>query len=342
MERNTSKLKSQKPKKKLIEQILIHKKKIKILILGILFFFVESEILSLFTMNKNISLNSIIKKFKGKNYKSNKVCICTFGKEENLYIREFIEHYKNYGVDKIYLYDNNDINGEKFDNVIADFVKGGYVYLFNWRGKKAPQFSFMNDCYQKTKNLYNWIMYPDIDEFIHLSNYTKVIDFLDEPKFNNCNIVYLNLLPHTDNGQLKYENRPLKERFPYHIPLTKQNLKRLEIKFIIRGNLSKIKLNLVHFGVAGMKKNCNGFGHKNRFNFYTTEPDTQFYYYIHYYCKSTEEFIQKLKRGGGDDHSLKFKYGRIKKYFQENKKTLEKILMIEKATGLKLSNYKQK
>ena len=30
-----------------------------------------------------------------------KVCICTYGKNENLYIREFIQHYEKYDVDKI-------------------------------------------------------------------------------------------------------------------------------------------------------------------------------------------------------------------------------------------------
>ncbi len=28
-----------------------------------------------------------------------KVCVCTLGKLENKYIREFVQHYKNYGVD---------------------------------------------------------------------------------------------------------------------------------------------------------------------------------------------------------------------------------------------------
>ena len=31
-----------------------------------------------------------------------KVCICTIGKLENLYIREFVEYYNKLGVDKIY------------------------------------------------------------------------------------------------------------------------------------------------------------------------------------------------------------------------------------------------
>ena len=33
-------------------------------------------------------------------YKNLKVCVCTPPKKENKYIREFVEHYKNYSVDK--------------------------------------------------------------------------------------------------------------------------------------------------------------------------------------------------------------------------------------------------
>ena len=43
-----------------------------------------------------------------------KVCVCAIGKEENKYAREFVEHYKKYGIDKIFIYDNNDSNGENF------------------------------------------------------------------------------------------------------------------------------------------------------------------------------------------------------------------------------------
>ena len=39
-----------------------------------------------------------------------KICICTIGKQENKYILEYIEYYKKLGIDKIYLYDNNNIN----------------------------------------------------------------------------------------------------------------------------------------------------------------------------------------------------------------------------------------
>ena len=54
-----------------------------------------------------------------------KVCLCVIGKNENLYIQEFINYYNKLGYNHIFLYDNNDINDERFYDVIKnekDFV----------------------------------------------------------------------------------------------------------------------------------------------------------------------------------------------------------------------------
>ncbi len=42
---------------------------------------------------------------------------------ENDYIRFFVEYYKNLHFDKIFIYDNNDIDGEKFEDVINDYIQ---------------------------------------------------------------------------------------------------------------------------------------------------------------------------------------------------------------------------
>ena len=92
------------------------------------------------------------------NYLNNiKVCLCTLGKNENKYIKEFVEYYKKYGVDKIILNDNNDINGERFEKVIGDYINQGFVEIKNWRGIEKAQFNIMNDCYQNI--LYTFIIY---------------------------------------------------------------------------------------------------------------------------------------------------------------------------------------
>ena len=90
-------------------------------------------------------------------------------------------------------------------------------------------------------------------------------------------------------------------------------------------------------------KDCDGFGRPHKFaSIYTLEPDTTYYYYDHYYGKSTEEFARKVKRGDAVNLDKSFKMGRIQKYFEENKLTMEKILIIENITGLDLSRYKEK
>ena len=89
------------------------------------------------------------------------------GKDENRYIREFVELYKNYSVDKIYLYDNNDIDGERFDDVISEFIENGFVEVIDWRGVKGTStyYGIMNSCYQTYHNEYDWLnpIYSKID-----------------------------------------------------------------------------------------------------------------------------------------------------------------------------------
>ena len=212
--------------------------------------------------------------------KNKKVCVCTLGKEENRYIREYVQHYEKYGVDKIFLYDNNNINGERFETSIGDYAEKGFVEILNWRGKKQALFKIMNDCYQKNFRAYDWLIFYELDEFIHLSNYSNVKLFLNEEKFNKCNLVYLNLICHTDNSQLYYENKSLVERFPERAPITKLGGRLLEIKCIMRGHIPNITINRAHGCNYHKKyKNCNGFGHlyKHRHRF-ATENDYNYYY----------------------------------------------------------------
>jgi hypothetical protein len=143
-----------------------------------------------------------------------KTAICLISKQENRYIKEFVEYYKNYGVDKIFIYDNNDLDGEVFQQEIDNYIKDNFVEIINFRGKKRPQLDIMNDCFIKNFENYEWLIFFDIDEYIHLKDYKSIKNFLNNDKFKNCQKIQLNWVYHTDNNILYYENRPLKERFP--------------------------------------------------------------------------------------------------------------------------------
>ena len=263
-----------------------------------------------------------------------KVCVCTLGREENLYIREFVTHYEKYGVDKIFLYDNNKKDGERFEDVIGDYINKSFVELLDWRGIDQPIFPIMNDCYQKNKNKYDWLIFYEIDEFINLYNYTNVKDFLSQKIFNNCKVIHLNIINHSDNDKLHYENKSLHERFPAIVPLERSQI---SVKSILRGNISNLHITWMHY-INENLPGCNGFGgrsdliHGNDFKYYVID---------HYYSKSTEEFIRKITRGDVWRGSFDYIQHRTEKYLNQNHITLEKIEKLEKGIGINLSKYKK-
>ena len=83
--------------------------------------------------------------------------LCTIVKNENLYIKEFVEHYLAIGINKIIVYDNNEEKGEKLNQILKNYIKKGYIDIINFRGKREAQMLSFNDCYSNNQNLYDWI-----------------------------------------------------------------------------------------------------------------------------------------------------------------------------------------
>ena len=225
--------------------------------------------------------------------------------------------------------------------MIGDYIENGFVKIFDWRGKKKALFKIMNDCYKKNYKLYDWLIFYELDEFIHLENYSNIKLFLNEKKFDKCNLIYLNLICHTDNNLLFYENKSLADRFPEIVPIERYGGKSLEIKCIMRGHIPGIKINNAHgCNYNKIYKNCNGFGNLYKhFYRFATEKDYKYYYIDHYYSKSTEEFINKINKGDAMFESKSYTLHKIWKYFSQSRYTEEKRLMIENRTGLNLTYY---
>ena len=206
---------------------------------------------------KNISVIQSVSSKTNNNTNKIKVCICTLAKNENRYIKEFLNHYKELGVDKVFLHDNNDIGNksESFENEIPEFIKDDFVEIINYRGKKHPQFEIYTKCYQINYKKYDWLIFFDIDEWIHLENYSNIKDFLNEKRFNKCKLIYFNCFRHTDNDLLYYDNRSLETRFPYIN--WKSGL--FTLKTIARGNIKKIQFYTSHW-LDRRISGCDVFG----------------------------------------------------------------------------------
>ena len=187
------------------------------------------------------------------NDSNTKVCLCTVGKVENRYIKEFVQFYEKIGIDKIFLYDNNDLNGERFEEIINDYVNKGFVNIINFRGLNKVLLKYMNDCYKNNYKNFNWIVFYEIDEYIHLKNYKNIKNYLNNPKFNNCETINLNWVFHTDNNLIYYDNRSLFKRFPKIAPIIKNKRTYNMVKSILKGNISNIYIYNTHFYLKNLK-----------------------------------------------------------------------------------------
>jgi len=129
--------------------------------------FIKSKILFVISL---ILILNIVKNFK---YSNIMISLCVIGKKENLYVKEFINHYKKLCYNHIFIYDNNDINEEKFEDVIQNENNQHFVSIINYRGykgkEKHPQFDTYKDCYEKNNKNYEWLSFFDFDEFLDLN-----------------------------------------------------------------------------------------------------------------------------------------------------------------------------
>ena len=289
-----------------------------------------------FVIKTNFTLSFLL--FILSNRKKNiKVALCTMGKQENLYVKEFISYYIRLGIDKIFIYDNNDINTEQISDMIENRYRK-YIKIYNPKILKLfYQRQQFTDCYAKNKDKYDWLLMVDMDEFLYIKK-NSLKNYLLKPVFNKCDFIKFHWIIPSDNNHLYYKNKPLFKRFkgPYRSSPF--------IKSIIRGKIKKLKY-MVHSPFKSPFRNisCNNIGKKinnKKINIeYINNINIKKAYIIHYKYKSTEEYINKIKRGyHGWTKSYIYKT-RIKSYFKDNKITKEKIKFFEKELKINLSNY---
>ena len=259
-----------------------------------------------------------------------KICLCAICKEENLYIKYFLENYRELGFDHIYIYDNNNIGGEKFEDVIMEDIKKGFVTIINFRGHRGPvrgpQMDAYYDCYKRYNIFYDWIAFFDADEYLILNQDTSIQRLLINSRYDECEMIKINWKVFSDNNLLEYEDISPKVRFKEEI---KDNLKLNTVyKVIIRGNLTNYsyrKVNNPH-EIFISKKTCDSNG-KIRNGSHINPPEYK-YAILNHYKKTIKEFCLAIKKGDvffnrNLDEARKYYY--FSSFFKYNKKTKEKV-----------------
>ena len=255
-----------------------------------------------------------------KKLKTKDVALCVIAKNENLYIKEFVEYYKHLGIKKIYLYDNNNINGENFNDILNSYINSKFIKVKNIRGKSEIQLHAYNNCYQRYLNEYSWFMFLDVDEFLYIKNNKTISNFLADERFLNCNTIFINYNEYGDSDLLKYDNRSIFKRFT-------QSQYGIYGKSLTRGGIKRAKIDI--HKPLNINNYCNSEGeseelYKNKI--FTSKIAVDNIELKHFITKSLEEFCQRLQKGCPS--IKKFSKGyyefieeRIKYYFSLNKIT---------------------
>ena len=202
---------------------------------------------------KNLKINIIIKFFiyiiifilfdlipKNKIKKQIKVCLCVIGKKENKYIKEFINHYKLLGYDHIYIYDNNNIDDERMDQIINN---SNFITIIDYRNNKSKnsnwQYKAYYDCYKNNNRKYDWLSFFDFDEFLEIIPKNQTVkNFLNNEKYIKCQNIKINWLLYSSSEEiLNFINKPMKERFKKPMLNDGANI---HIKSTVKGSLNKI------------------------------------------------------------------------------------------------------
>lgn len=280
-----------------------------------------------------------------------KTLVCCIGKNENSYIREYVDWYKHIGVTNICLYDNNDADGEEFEDVIGRDIEDGYVIYNNWRGKKNCQLPAYQDCYDRFGDSYDWILFIDCgDEYLDFTHHTNINDYLVSPQFKNYDLLHINLMTYGDSDTTEVTDKPLKERFPnpipYDTPVAYSFPENNHVSSIVRGGLgNRVKWQgVTHTPSPCDLRCCNNIGFACDPNSPFVKYDFQLAYFRHYTTKTAKEYCNKMRRGFPDQI---WDGSRIKnlvetRFFRTNKVTEEKVKIFMDELNIDVSNLLKK
>ena len=254
-----------------------------------------------------------------------KIALFTIAKMENKYIKEFVEHYFFIGVNKIIIYDNNEINGERIDEILDNYIKSNFITIHNFRGIKNSQMRAYNEMYKKYRFEYDYVMFFDVDEFLNLNKYKNIHYFLRDKKYDKCEVIHIQWVTYDDNDLVHYDNRPLNLRF------TRPNFHIFKDNLLVKSIFKTYKnVNFKNSHSPNGKKifKCDINGNRNnkikpKKNI-AIESNLTLPYIKHFQFKTVEEYFLKLIRGDVYYKTNPLKIFTKKKFFTINKWTKEK------------------
>ena len=203
-------------------------------------------------------------------------------KDEDHYIQEWVNYYLKLGFDNVFIYENNWRCRLENDQIIKIPIDG-----------PARQIAAYNHFIQNFTGHFDWAAFFDVDEFLVLKKHNSIKDFIEDYKDHDGIGVNWHLFgsngfesPGGDYGVLK--------RFTKRGKTVNQHIKTI---LKLRKDIFMAQHN-PNIPIVDTNRNIID----GPFNFNGDDSIAQL---NHYFCKSKEEFLAKVKRGKSDSTTFR-------------------------------------
>ena len=208
-------------------------------------------------------------------------------KDENRYLKEWLDWHLNLGFEHVYIYDNGEKDHVKdvVDLYAAEMQQK--ITVIDWTGHHTHiQQDAYNHFLSNHKADVRWGLFIDSDEFLRFTDgeTTDVNTFLRS--YEDYTEVWGYEVEYDANGQETYEDKPVRERF------TRQTDVREGFYWKNFIQVNRIDSFLMHYAYYDESKHL----------LFKDEQSNQDLFVIdHYYTKSWEEWKKKIMERGGAD-----------------------------------------
>jgi len=228
----------------------------------------------------------------------NKVALVCIAKNEENYIEEWFLYNKKLGFDHIFVYQNN----------WQTKIEKDYVTKIEFDGK-TKQVESYNHFLKNYGSKYEWAAFFDVDEFLVLKKHKNVKDFIaDYAEYDGIGI---NWVFFGDNNQPE----PTKEYSLLKRFTMRQKATNSHVKSIVKTKACK-KMFVHHPNYEIVDTNFEKF--YGAFNNKCLDNVAQI---NHYFCKTKEEFLEKINRGRADTN----KFRKLEEFDKHNFNEIEDL-----------------
>ena len=208
-------------------------------------------------------------------------------KDENRYLKEWLDWHLNLGFEHVYIYDNG---GKDHVQDIVDLYAAETqqkITVIDWTGHHTHiQQDAYNHFLSNHKKDVRWGLFIDSDEFLRFTDgeTTDVNTFLRS--YEDYTEVWGYEVEYDANGQETYEDKPVRERF------TRQTDVREGFYWKNFIQVNRIDSFLMHYAY---------YDESRHLLFKDEESNQDLFVIDHYYTKSWEEWKKKIMERGGAD-----------------------------------------